>query len=758
MTLWNTNMNPAEELTDDQRRAQIMERLRQAEQAGQVQPQRPEPFRVEVVDAPEEDDRLINEDMLKFGRDLVEEARQGNVDPVIGRDEEIRRMVRILSRKTKNNPILIGEPGVGKTAVVEGLAQRIVRGDVPDGLKEKVIYSLDLGSLMAGTKHQGELEERVKFVLDSVREKEGQVMLFIDEIHNMVGMGASNGVDVGNMLKPMLARGELRCIGATTLDEYRTGVEKDEALARRFQTVLVEQPDVDVTISILRGLKETYEIYHGVTVRDNALVAAAKLSHRYISDRFLPDKAIDLVDEACAQVRTELDSSPAELDSVNRRIQQLSIEEKALMKEEDSLSAVRLNKVREERDGLLIEQKLLQDRWMDEKDTIKNLVELRTDLEAARKELETCERVNELDRASALKYELIPAMEMELHEYTQNIGDTGLLHDAIDETEIAQVVSRWTGIPVDRMTEEESAKILNLDVELHKRLVGQDEAVQLVSEAMIRSRSGIKDPNRPIGSFIFLGPTGVGKTELAKALAETMFDTEQNIIRVDMSEYMEKHSVSRMIGAPPGYVGFEDGGQLTEAVRRKPFSVILFDEIEKAHPDVFNVLLQVLDDGRITDGQGRTVDFKNTCIIMTSNIGSQHLLTGIGADGEINDGARERVFGELKKGFRPEFLNRVDDIVLFKPLSRDNIKVIVDLLLNDIRKRLEDREITLEITEDAKDYVANVAYDPIYGARPLKRYLSGTLETQIGKALLRGDITNGMTITVTADANGLIVQ
>jgi len=723
----------------------------------QRQVSRPDHFRVEVADAPV-DDRLINDNMLIFGRDLVEESRQGHLDPVIGRDDEIRRMIRILSRKTKNNPVLIGEPGVGKTSVVEGLAQRIVSGDVPDGLKEKVIYSLDLGSLMAGTKHQGELEERVKFVLDAVREREGKVMLFIDEIHNMVGMGSSNGVDFGNMLKPMLARGELRCIGATTLDEYRTGVEKDAALSRRFQTILVDQPNVDDTVSILRGLKETYEIYHGVTVRDNALIAAAKLSHRYISDRFLPDKAIDLVDEACAQVRTELDSSPAELDGVTRRIQQLTIEEKSLMKEDDGLSVVRLGKIREERDLLLIEQKILQDQWSEEKDNIKNLVELRSKLETARKELETCERLNQLDRASELKYEIIVQIEFELHNYIKNIGDMSILHDSIDEAEIAKVISRWTGIPVDRMTEDQSSKILNLDVELHKRLVGQDEAVQLVSEAMIRSRSGIKDPNRPIGSFIFLGPTGVGKTELAKALTEVMFDTEQNIIRIDMSEYMEKHSVSRMIGAPPGYVGFDDGGQLTEKVRRKPFSVILFDEIEKAHPDVFNVLLQVLDDGRITDGQGRTVDFKNTVIIMTSNIGSQHLLTGIDGRGEIKDSTRNRVFEDLKRGFRPEFLNRVDDIILFKPLTKDNVKIIVGFLLSDIRKRLEDRQIKLEITDEAKNYVADVAYDPIYGARPLKRYLSGTLETQIGKALLSGQIKNGDTITVTADQNGLIVQ
>jgi len=752
--VWNTNDNG---MSESQRREQVMAEIRRRQSEG-GQPQRPQPFRVEVEDVQEEDDKLITDFMLQFGSDLVDEARQNNIDPVIGRDAEIRRMIRILSRKTKNNPVLIGEPGVGKTAVVEGLAQRIVRGDVPDGLKEKVIYALDLGSLMAGTKFQGELEDRVKKILEEIKNKDGQVMLFIDEIHNLVGMGGDSGVDVGNMLKPLLARGVLRCIGATTLNEYREGLEKDAALERRFQKIIVDQPNVEDTISILRGLKETYEIYHGVTVRDNALVAAAKLSHRYISDRFLPDKAIDLVDEACAMVRTELDGCPAELDGVNRRIQMLQIEEKALLKEEDQGSINRLVVLREEMTELVEDQTDLTEKWEDEKNTIKNLVELRTQLEAARKELVTCERVNELDRASELKYTILPQMEMELQNYTATLGEVGLLHDAIDETEIAEVISRATGIPVERMTVEEGVKVLNLDKEIGKRLIGQEEAVQLVTEAMIRNRSGIKDPNRPIGSFIFLGPTGVGKTELAKALADTMFDSEQNIIRIDMSEYMEKHSVSRLIGAPPGYVGYEEGGQLTEAVRRKPFSVILFDEIEKAHPDTFNVLLQVLDDGRITDGHGRTVDFKNTAIIMTSNIGSQHLLTGIGNDGEIKESARDKVFDELQKGFRPEFLNRVDDIVLFKPLSRENIKVIVDLLTNDIRKRLADRFITLEIDEEAKSYVANVAYDPIYGARPLKRYLSGTLETQIGKALLSGQIKDGDNITVTADENGLIVK
>lgn len=643
--VWSTNMGGAARDTrrplPGESREDYIRRMDRVEAT--LRHPAPQPLRVEVVDslpeAVEEDEGLITEFMLKFGRDLVQEVRDGATDPIIGRDKEIYQVIRILSRKTKNNPVLIGEPGVGKTAVVEGLAQRIVSGDVPDCLKDKVIYSLDLGSLMAGTKMQGELEERAKAIFDELRKKEGKVLLFIDEIHNIIGMGATNGVDIGNMMKPFLSRGTMSCIGATTLNEFRENVEKDTAFTRRFRSVMVEPPNVEDTINILRGLKDAYQEYHGVIVEDAAMVAAANLSHRYISERFLPDKAIDLVDEACATSRIS-----------------------------------------------------------DDDDKV------------------------------------------------------------ITEDDIALVVSLWTGIPVTRMTEAEGAKILNIGQELHKRLVGQDEAVVLVSEAIIRSRSGIKDPKRPIGSFIFLGPTGVGKTELAKALAETMFDTEQNIVRIDMSEYMEKHSVSRMIGAPPGYVGFESGGQLTEAIRRKPFSVVLFDEIEKAHPDVFNVLLQVLDDGRITDGQGRTVDFKNTVIIMTSNIGSQYLLTGIGQNGEITDGARDKVFEQLQKGFRPEFLNRVDDIVLFKPLSRENIKVIVDLLLNDIRKRLEGRGITLEITDDAKTYVANVAYDPIYGARPLKRYLSGTLETQIGKALLSGQIKDGQIITVTANEKGLIVQ
>ncbi len=709
----------------------------------------------------EQDDRLINGQLLKFGRDLVDEARQGTLDPVIGRDAEIRRAIRILSRKTKNNPVLIGEPGVGKTAVAEGLAQRILKGDVPDSLKEKVIYSIDLGSLMAGTKMQGELEERVKFILDYVQSKDGQIMLFIDEIHNMVGMGADNGVDVGNMLKPLLARGVLRCIGATTLDEYREGIEKDAALERRFQTVMIDQPDVDDTISILRGLKETYAVYHGVTVRDSALVAAAKLSHRYIADRFLPDKAIDLVDEACAMVRTELDSLPAELDTMSRRVQQLEIEEMALSQEKEHKNTMdRLSVVREELDTLRGECEVLMSQWETERNTIKEVTFLREMLETAKKELETCQRKNVLERASELQYSIIPKMEIDLREKEQALAELNggsMLHDAIDEDEIAEVIARWTGIPVDRLTKGETEKILNLDKELHKRLIGQDEAVQLVTQAMIRARSGIKDPKKPIGSFIFLGPTGVGKTELAKALAESMFDTEQNIVRIDMSEYMEKHAVSRMIGAPPGYIGHEDGGQLTEAVRRKPFSVVLFDEIEKAHPDVFNVLLQILDDGRCTDGHGRTVNFKNTIIIMTSNIGSQHLLTGVGGDGNITDSARKRVMDELKKGFRPEFLNRVDDTVMFAPLQKDEIKVIVDLCLDDIRNRLVDRDIKIVLTDEAKTHIANVAYDPVYGARPLKRYLTHRLETDIGVALLEGVVNDGDTITVDFEGDDLLI-
>jgi len=752
--VWNTNNITPRSLSEDEMREQVNRALMQGLQQQNHHNYQPE-IEEEVVD-----DRLINEQLLKYGRDLVDEARQGNLDPVIGRENEIRRMIQILSRKTKNNPVLIGEPGVGKTAVVEGLAQRIFKGDVTDSLKEVVIYALDLGSLMAGTKFQGELEERVKFILDYIKEKDGQIMLFLDEIHNMVGMGADNGVDVGNILKPLLARGVLRCIGATTLNEYRENIEKDSALERRFQSVMVEQPNVDDTISILRGLKDTYELYHGVTVRDVALVAAAKLSHRYISARFLPDKAIDLVDEACSMVRTELDSLPAELDSITRRIQQLEIEESALKKETDFSSRARLKVISDELDILRGNGEVLMEQWNHEKNTIKGVNQLRSMLETARKELETCERNGILERAGELKYNIIPRMESDLKEHEKNLeelGGTHMLHDAINEEEIAHVISRWTGIPVERLTQGEVEKVLNLGDELHKRLIGQDEAVTLVSEAMIRARSGIKDPKKPIGSFIFLGPTGVGKTELAKALAESMFDSENNIIRVDMSEYMEKHSVSRMIGSPPGYVGYEDAGQLTEAVRRKPFSVILFDEIEKAHPDVFNVLLQILDDGRCTDGQGRTVDFKNSVIIMTSNIGSQHLLNGIDGTGKVTEVARDRVMSELKGGFRPEFLNRVDDIIMFTPLGKEEIKQIVVLSLNDIKSRLADRNIDVNITEKAAEYVATVAYDPIYGARPLKRFLSHKLETEIGKALLTGEVNDGQTIIIDADDEGIFV-
>jgi ATP-dependent Clp protease ATP-binding subunit ClpB len=726
-----------------------------------MQVSRPEPFRVEVLDE-EMDTKVINDFLLKFGRDLVAEARQGNQDPVIGRDDEIRRVVRILSRKTKNNPILIGEPGVGKTAIVEGLAQRIVRGDVPNSMKDKYIYALDLGSLMAGASMQGELEKRVKDILDYIKGQDGQIMLFIDEIHSMVGMGAGNGVDMGNMLKPMLARGELRCIGATTLDEYRENVEKDAALERRFQTIIVDQPSVEDTISMLRGLKSRYEVYHGVTIRDTALVVAAELSHRYISDRFLPDKAIDLVDEACAMVRTELDSNPAELDGMLRKIQQLKIEESALTGEPDQSSADRLIAIQAEISGLTPIADDMTTRWTNEKALILSVTTLRKNLSTARKELETCQRQEELERAGELQYGLIPQMESEVHnaeEALSALNGSALCHDAINEDEIAQVVSRWTGIPVSRLTEGEIEKILGLRAKMGGQVIGQEEAIESVSDAIIRSRSGIKDPARPIGSFIFLGPTGVGKTELAKCLTREMFDTEQNMIRVDMSEYMEKHSVARLIGAPPGYIGYNEGGQLTEAVRRKPFSVILFDEIEKAHPDVFNTLLQILDDGRCTDGHGRTVSFKNTIIIMTSNIGSQPLITGIDGSGHIKEAARDKVMDELKRGFRPEFLNRIDDIILFKPLGMAEIKVIIELMLQDIRDRLSGRRIDIQLTDVAKEFVAEVAYDPIYGARPLKRFLIHNLETEIGKALLRGIVKDGDIIQVDANReDGLVIS
>jgi ATP-dependent Clp protease ATP-binding subunit ClpB len=703
------------------------------------------------------------EALEKYGRDLVKEVKKGKLDPVIGRDAEIRRVIRILSRKTKNNPVLIGEPGVGKTAIVEGLAHRIVRGDVPEGLKDKTVYALDLGALVAGAKYRGEFEERLKAVLNEIRASEGRILLFIDELHNIVGAGRAEGsMDAGNMLKPMLARGELHCIGATTLDEYRKYIEKDAALERRFQPVLVEQPDVEDTVSILRGLKERFEVHHGVRIQDNALVAAATLSHRYISDRFLPDKAIDLVDEACATIRTEIDSMPQELDEVTRRVMQLEIEEAALKKEKDAASRSRLETLRRELTELKEQAATLKTRWEGEKEGIKKLQVLREEIEKVRQQVEVAERNYDLNRAAELKHGRLPQLEKELA--AQEAGTAAeaagprLLREEVTEEEIAEIVARWTGIPVTRLVEGEREKLLKLDEVLHQRVVGQDEAVQLVADAVIRARAGIKDPRRPIGSFIFLGPTGVGKTELARTLAEALFDTEDNLVRIDMSEYMEKHTVSRLIGAPPGYVGYEEGGQLTEAVRRKPYSVILFDEIEKAHHDVFNVLLQILDDGRVTDAQGRTVDFKNTVIIMTSNIGSEFLLEGISDQGEIREGARDRVLRELRASFRPEFLNRVDDIVLFKPLSREELKAIIDLQTADLRKRLADRRIELQVTDAARDFIAAAAYDPVYGARPLKRYLQHQLETRLGRSLVAGEIRDGATVTVDVAEGGLAIR
>ncbi len=702
------------------------------------------------------------EALEKYGRDLVREVKKGKLDPVIGRDAEIRRVIRILSRKTKNNPVLIGEPGVGKTAIVEGLAHRIVRGDVPEGLKEKTIFALDMGALIAGAKYRGEFEERLKAVLAEIRESGGRVLLFIDELHTIVGAGKAEGsMDAGNMLKPMLARGELHCIGATTLDEYRKYIEKDAALERRFQPVLVDQPTVEDTISILRGLKERFEVHHGVRIQDNALVAAATLSHRYISDRFLPDKAIDLVDEACAMIRTEIDSLPQELDEVTRRVMQLEIEEAALKKEKDRASRERLEKLGRE----LAEQKhqadTLRAQWELEKESIRKVQGIREEIEKVRREVAEAERAYDLNRAAELKHGRLPELERRLSEQERQVeGEekgARLLREEVTEEEIADIVSRWTGIPVTRLVEGEREKLLKLDQVLHLRVVGQEEAVQLVADAVIRARSGIKDPRRPIGSFIFLGPTGVGKTELARTLAEALFDSEENMVRIDMSEYMERHTVSRLIGAPPGYVGYEEGGQLTEAVRRKPYSVILFDEIEKAHHDVFNVLLQILDDGRVTDAQGRTVDFKNTVIIMTSNIGSQYLLEGVTAEGEIREEARNAVMAELHREFRPEFLNRVDDTVLFKPLSRKEIKVIVELLTADLRRRLAGRHLSLEMTEGARDYIAEAAYDPVFGARPLKRFLQHHLETRIGRSLISGDIPDGATLVVDAGEGGLTV-
>ena len=700
--------------------------------------------------------------LTKYGTDLVKRARENELDPVIGRDNEIRNVIRILSRKTKNNPVLIGEPGVGKTAIAEGLAQRIVRGDVPEGLKDKTIFSLDMGALIAGAKYRGEFEERLKAVLEEIRKSEGKILLFIDELHTIVGAGKTEGsMDAGNLLKPMLARGELHCIGATTLDEYRKYIEKDAALERRFQPVLVDEPTVEDPISILRGLKERYEVYHGVRIHDAALVAAATLSHRYITDRFLPDKAIDLVDEACAKIRTEIDSMPAELDDIRRKIMQMEIEEMALKKEEDPLSQDRLAKLRQE----LAEQKdsfnAMKSRWEAEKNSVDEVKRLKGEIEKLHGEIENAQLRYEYEKAAKLKYSDLPELERQLREAeknSENRKNSGLVHDTVTEEEISEIVAKWTGIPVSRLMEGEREKLLHLDEQLHKRLVGQDEAVQKVTEAILRSRAGIADPNRPIGSFLFLGPTGVGKTELAKALAECLFDDEHNIVRIDMTEYMEKFSVSRLIGAPPGYVGYDEGGQLTEAVRRKPYSVVLFDEIEKAHPDVFNILLQILDDGRITDSQGRTVDFKNTIIILTSNLGSPYLLEGIGPDGSITPEAQDAVMAELRRAFRPEFLNRLDETILFRPLTKENLTGIIDLLVESLRKRLAEQNLKLELTDAAKSLIIQRGYDPLYGARPLRRVLQSSVETLLARTILRGDLESGSTLTVDAENGELVCR
>jgi ATP-dependent Clp protease ATP-binding subunit ClpB len=703
------------------------------------------------------------EALEKYGRDLVAEARSGKLDPVIGRDTEIRRVIQILSRKTKNNPVLVGDPGVGKTAIVEGLAQRIVRRDVPEGLRDRTVFSLDLGLLMAGAKYRGEFEERLQAVLKEIKAAEGNILLFIDELHTVVGAGAAEGaMDAANMLKPMLARGELHCIGATTVDEYRKHIEKDAALERRFQPLMVEEPSVEDTISILRGIRERLEVHHGVRIQDAALVAAATLSDRYITDRFLPDKAIDLVDEACAVIRTEIDSMPQELDAITRRVMQLEIEEAALEKENDPASKTRLEALRKELADLRAEADAMTAQWEAERHAIRSLQALREELEQVRRDIEDAERRYDLNSAAELRHGRLPELERRLHAEEERLnakqGTQRLLREEVTEDEIAEVVARWTGIPVARLVEGEREKLLRLDEVLHERVIGQDEAVQLVADAVIRARSGIKDPKRPIGSFIFLGPTGVGKTELARALAEALFDSEENMVRLDMSEYQERHTVSRLMGAPPGYVGYDEGGQLTEAVRRRPYSVVLFDEIEKAHPDVFNTLLQILDDGRLTDSQGHTVNFRNTVIVMTSNIGSLHLLEGLTDRGEIAEDARDRVMADLRGHFRPEFLNRVDDIVMFKPLTLEEIERIVDLQVEDLRRRLADRRLVLVLTEPARELIAREGYDPVYGARPLKRFVQHEVETRIGRALLSGEIRDGATIELDVEDGELTVR
>lgn len=699
--------------------------------------------------------------MEKYGYDLVERAKQQKLDPVIGRDSEIRNVVRILSRKTKNNPVLIGEPGVGKTAVVEGLAQRIVKGDVPDSLKDKKLFALDMGSLVAGAKYRGEFEERLKAVLEEIKASDGQILLFIDELHTIVGAGKTDGaMDAGNLLKPMLARGELHCIGATTLNEYRQYIEKDAALERRFQPVMVDEPTVEDTISILRGLKDRYEVYHGVKIADSALVSAAVLSNRYITDRFLPDKAIDLVDEACAMIKTELDSLPADLDEVQRKIMQLEIEEAALKKETDRLSVERLENLQKELAELREEFKSKKASWDQEKSAVERVSKLKEEIESLNNEIQIAQRNYDLNKAAELQYGKLPELQRQLEEAEESAKkrESSMVHESVTDDEIATIISRWTGIPVAKLTESERNKTLNLDKELHKRVVGQDEGVEKVTEAIIRSKAGIKDPTKPIGSFMFLGPTGVGKTELAKALAASLFDNEQNMVRIDMSEYMEKYSVSRLIGAPPGYVGYEEGGQLTEAVRRKPYSVVLFDEIEKAHPDVFNVLLQVLDDGHITDSQGRTVDFKNTILIMTSNIGSQYLLEGIDENGNIKTDAETMVMNDLRSHFRPEFLNRLDEIIMFKPLTKDNIGGIIELMLADVNKRLEDKELSIHLTDAAKSYVIEHGYEPAYGARPLKRYLTKHVDTLAARMILSGEVYPQDTIVIDEQGGELIAS